>query len=180
MTQQSLLNTDRLDIVPWSPADAAAALAIFGRLEVTRWLTPAMASVDDEAGMTDTFDRWAKEDLESDFPVGHWAVRRRADDQLVGSIAVRRLPPGHEDLELASQFAPEYWGQGFATEASRGVALWAFKNSAHELFAVMRRANEPAKKLALRLGMQWVGETDKYYGLRLDVYRVRPPELTQL
>jgi hypothetical protein len=28
-----------------------------------------------------------------------------------------------------------------------------------------------------RLGMQWVGETDKYHGLRLQVYRLRPDDL---
>jgi RimJ/RimL family protein N-acetyltransferase len=96
---------------------------------------------------------------------------------LVGSVTLRRLPPGEEDLELAWQFAPEHWGRGYATEAARAVAQWAFENSAHELFAVTRPSNERAVNLARRLGMQWVGETEKYYGMRLDVFRVRPPEL---
>ena len=26
--------------------------------------------------------------------------------------------------------------------------------------------------------MQWVGETTKYYGLRLQVYRIRPADLS--
>ena len=177
MSQDPVLTTDRLDLAPWGPEDAGPALAIFGRDEVTRWLTPAMAPVPDEGEMARTIVRWAKEDVEQDFPVGHWAVRRREDGELVGSMTVRRLPPQHEDLELAWQFSPEYWGNGYATEAAREVALWAFKNSAHELFAVMRPANERAEKLARRLGMQWVGETEKYYGLRLNVFRVRPPEL---
>ena len=41
----------------------------------------------------------------------------------------------------------------------------------------MRPANERAEKLARRLGMEWVGETNKYYDLRLQVYRLRPSEL---
>ena len=57
------------------------------------------------------------------------------------------------------------------------MAAWAFESSAHELFAVMRPANERAVKVAQRLGMQWVGETDKYYDLRLQVYRLRPTDL---
>jgi hypothetical protein len=28
-----------------------------------------------------------------------------------------------------------------------------------------------------RLGMEWVGETDKYHSLRLQVYRLRPADL---
>jgi RimJ/RimL family protein N-acetyltransferase len=57
------------------------------------------------------------------------------------------------------------------------VAVWAFESSAHELFAVMRPTNERAEKVARRLGMHWVGETDKYYDLRLRVYRLRPTDV---
>jgi [ribosomal protein S5]-alanine N-acetyltransferase len=176
-TSQAVLTTERLMLGPWSREDAAAGLAIFGREEVTRWLTPAMEPIHDEVGMRARFESWASEDAEADPPVGHWVVRRSEDDEPVGSITLRRMPPYQEDLELAWQFAPEHWGNGYATEAARAVALWAFETSADELFAVMRPANERAEKLARRLGMQWVGETDKYYDLRLQVYRVRPPEL---
>jgi RimJ/RimL family protein N-acetyltransferase len=87
------------------------------------------------------------------------------------------MPPFQEDLELAWQFGPSHWGNGYATESARAVAAWAFESSAHELFAVMRPANDRAEKVARRLGMQWVGETDKYYDLRLQVYRLRPTDL---
>jgi len=62
----------------------------------------------------------------------------------VGSMTVRLMPPFREDVELAWQFDPEHWGTGYATEAARAVACWAFEGSAHELFAVMRPANERA------------------------------------
>jgi [ribosomal protein S5]-alanine N-acetyltransferase len=170
-------STERLEIGPWSPEDAASALMIFGTEEVTRWLTPAMDPVHDEDGMRDVLDQWAKADAEADPPVGHWAVRRRDDDELLGSITLRRMPPFQEDLELAWQFAPDHWGQGYAREAARAVAAWAFENSAHEVFAVMRPANQRAERLARRLGFEWVGETSKYYDLRLQVFRLRPTEL---
>jgi [ribosomal protein S5]-alanine N-acetyltransferase len=170
-------STERLEIAPWSPEDAAAALLIFGTEGVTRWLAPAMDPVHDEDGMRDVLDQWARADAQADPPVGHWAVRRREDAALVGSITLRRMPPYQEDLELAWQFAPEHWGQGYATEAAGAVAAWAFENSAHEVFAVMRPANQRAEKLARRLGFEWVGETSKYYDLRLQVFRLRPPDL---
>ena len=34
-----------------------------------------------------------------------------------------------------------------------------------------------AEAAARRVGMTWVGETEKYYGLRLNVFRVRPADL---
>ena len=177
MSLEPVLRTQRLVLGPWSKDDAASALTIFGRDEVTRWLTPAMTPVDNVAEMTATLERWAEEDADADFPVGHWAVRREGDDVVIGSITLRRLPPQDIDLELAWQFAPEHWGSGYATEAARAVAQWAFENSAHEVFAVSRPSNERAVRLARRLGMEWVGETDKYYDLRLDVFRLRPPDL---
>ena len=99
------------------------------------------------------------------------------DEELVGSITLRRMPPFHEDLELAWQFAPEQWGNGYATEAARAVADWAFAASAHELFAVMRPANERAENSRAGSACSGWGETDKYYDLRLQVYRLRPPDL---
>jgi ribosomal-protein-alanine N-acetyltransferase len=178
MAQKQLtLNTERLVLGPWTPEDVSAGLTIFGNDEVTHWLTPALEPLHDEAGMVTTLQRWAGEDAEAEPPVGHWAVRRGEDQVLLGSITLRRMPPFQEDLELAWQFSPSHWGNGYATEAAQAVAAWAFENSAHELFAVMRPANERAEKVARRLGMQWVGETDKYYDLRLQVYRLRPTDL---
>ena len=176
-TLDAVLSTERLVLGPWTLADAPAALAIFGRPEVTRWLTPAIEPIHDETAMRAVLQRWATEDAEVDPPVGHWAVRRRADETLLGSMTLRRMPPFEEDLELAWQFDPDHWGKGYATEAARAVAGWAFRASAHELFAVMRPANKRAEKLARRLGMQWVGETDKYYDLQLQVFRLQPPDL---
>ena len=139
-TEQVVLNTERLVLRAWTIKDALAALTIFGRDEVTHWLTPAMQAIHDEAAMRAVLESWAREDAELDPPVGHWAVRRRWDDVLLGSITLRRMPPLQEDLELAWQFAPDHWGNGYATEAAQVVAAWAFEESADELFAVMRPA----------------------------------------
>lgn len=177
MSAEALL-TERLALRPWREDDAADALAVFGRPEVVRWLSPALGPVADEAEMRGLIASWQAADAELDPPVGHWAVRRREDDVLVGALALRRLPPELEDLELAWQLAPEHWGQGYGLEAARAVARWAFTQSAHEVFSVVRPRNERASTLAHRLGMEWVGETDKYYGLELQVYRLRPTDLT--
>ena len=114
-----------------------------------------------------------------DPPVGHWTVRRREDDRLARDRSrCDGCPRSKRISSCAWQFAPAQWGNGYATEAAKTVAAWAFEGSAHELFSVMRPANQRAEKLARRLGFQWVGETDKYYDLRLQVYRLRPPDLT--
>jgi [ribosomal protein S5]-alanine N-acetyltransferase len=171
------LTTSRLDLEPWRAEDAVAGLAIFGDPEVARWLSPAVDPIPDEQAMRAAIERWIEMDDEAEPPVGHWTVRRRLDGAVIGSVTLRWMPPVEEDLELAWQFAPTVWGNGYATEAAHAIAQWGFERSAHELFAVTRPANERAIRLAERLGMQWVGETEKYYDMRLQVFRVRPPEL---
>jgi RimJ/RimL family protein N-acetyltransferase len=75
------------------------------------------------------------------------------------------------------QLNPQVWGLGYAAEAGRAIAGWAFDEGFDEVLAVARLANERAAATARRIGMEWVGETDKYYGLRLQVFRLRPADL---
>ena len=41
----------------------------------------------------------------------------------------------------------------------------------------MRTQNDRGAATAQRVGMEWVGETEKYYDLRLQVYRLRKGEI---
>jgi hypothetical protein len=46
-----------------------------------------------------------------------------------------------------------------------------------EVLAVVRPTSARGAATAERIGMEWVGETDKYYDLQLQVYRVRAADL---
>lgn len=169
------VETARLVLRPWSVSDAPAALEVYGAEDVTRWLSPAVDRVADLARMEELLARWSSEDLEP--PQRRWAVELLEDGTLVGSATLRALPPGDEDLEVGWQLAPAYWGRGFATEAAHGVAHYAFESGAEEIFSVVRPRNTRGIATARRVGMEWVGETDKYYDLRLQVYRLRSADL---
>jgi RimJ/RimL family protein N-acetyltransferase len=171
------LTTERLRVRPWHREDAEAALAIYGAGEVTRWLTPAMDRVDDLDGMRYVLDGWAEEQLTMPPPRGRWAVERLDNGEVIGGLSIRLLPPYKEDLELSWQLRPEAWGHGYASEAAGELARWAFTQDIDELFAVARPNNTRAIGTARRVGMEWVGETTKYYDLRLQVFRIRPSDL---
>ncbi len=177
----TLLTTERLLVRDWEDADAAAALAVFGDERVSRWLSPATDPVPDEAAMLELLRSWHREGEEAGADLtqylGRWALVRREDGVVVGALVLRTMPPHDEDLEIAWQLAPEHWGHGYASEGARGLAKWAFGQSASELFAVVRPGNERAAWIARRLNMEWVGETEKYYDLTLQVYRLRPGDL---
>jgi RimJ/RimL family protein N-acetyltransferase len=169
------LETARLVLRPWSVDDAADALAVFGDETVTRWLAPAVTRVPDVDDMRRLIGGWLTTPPPS--PAGRWAVTTRADDALVGAVALLPLPPEDEDLEIGWQLAPTAWGHGYAAEAGHAVAAHAFGHGVEELFAVVRPRNTRAARTATSIGMEWVGETDKYYGRLLQVYRIRPGDL---
>ena len=173
------LETDRLLIRDWEEDDADAALEIFGSADVAPWLSPAIDKVPDAATMRLILQSWIEAQPNFVLPAGRWAVARRDDGEVVGALVIRLLPPYEEDLEIGWQLRPSAWGNGYATEASRGLMSWAFKEGdVDELFAVARPNNKRAIATAQRLGMQWVGETDKYYDLNLQVYRIRASEFS--
>jgi [ribosomal protein S5]-alanine N-acetyltransferase len=177
----TLVTSERLVVRDWEPTDVSAALAVFGDERVSRWLAPAIDPVPDEAAMAALLRRWAAEQHapggDVDRFVGRWALARREDGVVVGGLVLRTMPPHDEDLEIAWQLAPEHWGKGYASEGARALARWAFAESASEVFAVIRPGNDRAAWIARRLGMEWVGETSKYYDLDLTVYRLRPSDL---
>jgi RimJ/RimL family protein N-acetyltransferase len=168
--------TPRLLLRPWEDDDAAGALTVYGADEVTRWLAPAMTRTPDAEAMRDLLGCWRANCEELEAPAGRWAVTRRDTDELVGGAALLPLPPYGVDLEVGWQLAPTAWGQGFASEAGHAVAHYAFEAGVDEIFAVVRPRNERGAATARRVGMEWVGETEKYYDLRLQVYRLRKAE----
>ena len=62
--------------------------------------------------------------------------------------------------------------------AAAALIRWAFSHDNGELYAVALPSNTRAIATCRRLGMQWVGETNKYYDRRtLQVHRIRPADL---
>ena len=167
------LITDRLILRPWRLDDAEQAFEVYGEGDVAKWLSPAMDSVRDVAAMRLVLEQWISESDQVDAPAGRWAVESRDGQRVIGGAVLLPLPPGNEDLEMGWALRPDAWGSGYATEAASALARWAFDAGHDEIFAVARPKNSRGGAVARRLGMEWVGETDKYYDLRLQVFRLR-------
>lgn len=177
MTTAPTLVTERLTIRPWQLDDAPTALRTYGHPEVARWLSPAMNRVHDLAAMRLLLQQWIAEDARLPPPAGRWAIERTADHVVMGGAILLPLPPGDEDLEIGWQLDPEMWGNGYAGEATFALASWAFSKGVGELFAVVRPANTRAAAAVRDNGMHWVGETTKYFGMELQVFRLRAADL---
>ena len=173
------LVTDRLMLRTWHLDDAQAVLDVFGHLEVARWLNLIMGQVPDLPAMQLLLQQWIVEDARAIAPRGpvvHPAAGRPARDSWGDPVAPA---PGNEDLEIGWQLHPDVWGQGYASETTYALAQWAFSQGTDEIFAVVRPDNTRAAATVRRNGMEWVGETSKYLGLTMKVFRLRPADLNR-
>ena len=172
------IRTPRLQLRPWSVDDAEAALAVYGADDVARWLSPAMDRVPDADAMRALIEQLARR-RSWQLPAGPVGRRAHATPgEVVGGVAVLPLPPDGEDLEIAWQLAPDAWGQGLRHRGRpRGGARTPSTPAPRSSSRSSAPQNGRGAATAQRVGMEWVGETEKYYDLRLQVYRLRKGEL---
>jgi RimJ/RimL family protein N-acetyltransferase len=170
------LEAERLVLRGWEADDATAALGAYGDDEVARWLSPAMDRVRDVEAMRLLLQQWVAEDARMLTPAGRWAVERREDGRLIGGASLLPLPPD-EEFEIGWALHAQAWGHGYGTESGLALARWAFDQGIEQVIALVRPANTRAEATVRRMGMEWVGETEKYHGLRLQEYRLRPGDL---
>ncbi|MER7077819.1 Protein N-acetyltransferase, RimJ/RimL family [Saccharopolyspora kobensis] len=171
------LVTDRLILRTWSIEDAQAALDVYGNAEVARWLSPIMEPVPDLVAMRLLLRQWIAEDARALPPLGRWCIQRREDDRVLGGASLLLLPPGNQDLEVGWHLHPDLWAGSCASEAMFALARWAFDHEVDELFAVVRPDNARAAETVRDNGMEWAGQTDKYFGQSVELYRLRPADL---
>ncbi|GAA5122264.1 GNAT family N-acetyltransferase [Alloalcanivorax gelatiniphagus] len=173
---RTVIETERLALTPWKASDADQALSIYRAPQVARWMTPDLQSIDTSHAMGSVLQHWSATDGSG--ATGHWAARLRTDATLVGGVALQ-LAPGHgESVFITWQFAPQAWGQGYATEASVGLIHWAIHECGlTEVFALVQPDNARAAATAERIGMEWVAELGHLANGRYQVYRIRHGDL---
>jgi RimJ/RimL family protein N-acetyltransferase len=173
-----LLRTERILVRDWSVTDATAALKIYHHDDVVQWLRE-LDRIPDTAAMHSVLQGWTVEQSDLAPGTGRWALTLLEGGALIGGISLLPMPVPEADVEIGYQLAPEHWGRGYITEAARALAHWAFqRHSLVELFALVAPDNVRAAATARRIGMEWVGESDKYHGTPLQVFRLRPDDLT--
>jgi RimJ/RimL family protein N-acetyltransferase len=171
------LITERLVLRGWSVEDAVTALESYGDAEVARWLVPAIDQIPDVPAMRALLQQWIADDARMITPAGRWAIEDRQDGRVIGGATLLPLPPD-EEFEIGWQLNRKAWGRGYATETGLALARWAFDQGIEQVIALVRPANTRATAMVQRVGMEWVGETEKYHRLRLQEYRLRPGDLT--
>jgi RimJ/RimL family protein N-acetyltransferase len=104
---------------------------------------------------------------------GMWAAAHRTTGQLIGRIGLH-YPEGWPDRELGWALRRQFWGQGFATEAARAAARYAFQQLDWDhLISLILPRNAKSIRVAERLGAKPAGEAT-VRGVHHLVYRLEP------
>jgi pimeloyl-ACP methyl ester carboxylesterase/RimJ/RimL family protein N-acetyltransferase len=165
--------TDRCIVRNWRPGDAERVFDIYRRWEVSKWLGPDPKPMESLEAAERLVQRWGE--LNTTQPeTGRWAVERKDDGVVAGTIILLPLPDGDGEFEVGWHFHPDAWGQGLASESARGAIEWGFAHGHDEILAVVRPGNGASIALCNRLGMTPMGRTKKYYQAELELFRITP------
>ena len=135
-----MLATERLFVRPFVASDANALVAYRSDPDVARYQDWDTFSLEDARALIANEGAWSQ-----------LAVVRAADGVLVGDVGIHIE---NDRAEIGFTFAPQYQGQGYATEAVTAVLEWLRSGKIHQVRAIIDTRNTAAIALARRLGMR--------------------------
>ncbi len=105
---------------------------------------------------------------------GHHALIDKESNEFVGQCGLLTQEiEGKKELEIGYHILPEYWGQGYATEAAIKFRDFAFENKLNDtLISVIDIRNKASQKVAQKLGMRR-GEQIRCFNLDVYIYRIK-------
>ncbi|WP_420137549.1 GNAT family N-acetyltransferase [Sphingomonas sp.] len=148
-----MIDTERLLLRPYLPADLPAMLALTSDPELRAFVGNLP---DGEEAAWARLLRWAGH--WSLFDCGTFAVFEKASGRLIGEVAAaffhRGVDPMFDHVPEASWLlSSEARGRGFAYEAMAGLLGWVRRSTRHDRVAcLIEPINAPSLKLAARLG----------------------------
>ena len=114
-TPRLTLRTPRAD-------DAKALFTVFGDEEVVRyWSSPAMRDIEEAAALV--------REIQAHFEAGdlfQWVMTRK-DDHVIGTCTLGSIDTTHRRAEIGFALGREFWGQGYALEATTALVDFAFE-----------------------------------------------------
>ena len=171
-----IATTERLLIRPWRLEEAPRLLDILSRVEVARWLNDGEPVLMQD--LAEARERIASyEQLSASPPLGFWAIELRTTGQVVGSVLILDVPNAeHDEVQIGWHLHPDSWGRGYASEAAAAVLEYGLAHGLPQILALTHLGNVRSQDLALRIGMEPLGETDQWYDEPSMLFRAVGPQ----
>jgi RimJ/RimL family protein N-acetyltransferase len=153
-----ILETSRLILRRWREADSEPFYRINSDPRVMEFFPACLTHAESDALIARADAHFEKHGF------GPFAVEMRDGGKLAGFVGL--FIPRFEAhftpcVEIGWRLAPEYWNQGFATEAATRVLRLAFDElGLDEVISFTVPANLPSRRVMEKLSMAYTGEFD--------------------
>ncbi|MBL7829275.1 MAG: GNAT family N-acetyltransferase [Saprospiraceae bacterium] len=144
-----------LRLRPFRESDFPFAFRMQSSEEIMHYIRAATSDESEVRARTDMWLSYAAQNP----GYGVWIMELKTDHTVVGYGVVRHVEftPGKE-IEIGYIVAREYWGKGFATEASRAMIAYAEKQlGVQELVAYTSEENTGSNRVLEKCGFQRMG-----------------------
>ena len=147
------LETERLLLRAFTPADFEALFAIYSRPDVVRWLYYETRSEREVRELLEDKARSLAIEKEGDKVV--LAVVLKATNEVIGDVVLSCTSERHLQGEIGFAFHPDRHGHGYATEASAVLLRLAFEDlGLHRVFGRAEPRNTASARVMEKLGMR--------------------------
>jgi RimJ/RimL family protein N-acetyltransferase len=166
------LTTPRLRLEPFQDTHFDGLFAVNSDPAVMRYITGRPDTADDtRASIERVKARWAE------WGYSWWSFFERETGQIIGSGCIQHLGrDAANPLEIGWRLRQDKWHQGFASEAARAMAAFAFGTVGTPLLcAVCDTENQASAQVMKRLGMRYRG-VEHWYDVDLAVYEMTRAE----
>ena len=150
------LETERLVIREWEPADRDAFRAMAQDPVVMRYINGGVPLSEEEIDAA--LARQRRNAAELGYCMG--ALVEKASGEVVGVAGLQPLGTTG-DLEIGWWLAPRVWGRGYATEAGGAAMRHVLETLGRtRVVAIIDPPNTPSKRVAARLGLRFERQTN--------------------
>lgn len=170
------VETERLWLRSWSPADLDDLAAIFAEPEV--WRHPfgrGLSRDESEQFLNRQLEHWKANGF------GVWAAVLRDTGRLIGYMGLSIpswLPQVLPAVEVGWRLHPDYWGRGLATEGGRASLRYGFETlELDRIISVYAPGNVASARVMEKLGMHHcLDTTDEARGIPVSVREITRTE----
>lgn len=175
MKRNFFVQTERIGFSKWSESDFPFAEMLWGNQNVTKYICASgkFSRQEIENRLNQEIANGETQNIE------YWPIFEVTTSKFIGCCGLR--PYKENEYEMGVHLLPEFWGQGYAFEATTAIIKYAFaKLNAKKLFAGHNPNNVASQKLLNKLGFIYIG--DKFYpptGLYHPSYELEPANISQ-
>lgn len=166
------IETSRLRLRPFCPSDANDLFEMDSQAIVHRYLGNRPMQKMSEAVQTIEHILLQYEK----YHIGRWAVVLKESDHFIGWAGLKweiNLRPARPYYDLGYRLNPNFWGQGYATEAATATVQFAFDQmKLPVIYAAAYTNHAVSNHILKKIGFKWK-ENFEYEGTACHFYEIK-------